>query len=99
MAGPPERTSTLTPVGWPCEYSGPDTTLFSASTVYPGPIRLYVAPYSDSGNQSVWMTTLAGHTPNGSTAAPPAPLRGGALPVAAPADSVPAAPVPGAAEE
>jgi hypothetical protein len=31
---------------------------------------LYTAPYSDSGNQSVWMTIVSGHTAPRSTEPP-----------------------------
>src|SRR4051794_5840265 len=75
MAGPPVRTSMVTPVSLPPEAtSGPRTTFFDESIVGLSPTRLYRSPCSASGNQSVWMMTLSGQTPlrfTSPVAAPP----------------------------
>ena len=57
----------------------PDTIRFSASIEYaPLPKSSYMAPCSDSGNQSVWITSGSGHVARSpelaSSAAPPSSL-------------------------
>ena len=86
IAGPPARISTSTPVHSPFAMRGPETLFLPASMVASGPSRVNRPPCSAWGFQSVWMTTVAGHTPERSTAPMdrPAPDDGAsALPVEA----------------
>src|SRR5262249_9229698 len=63
MAGPPVRSSIFTPVSVPPDISGPVTVFLLASMVGLAPTSSYSAPCSASGNQSVWIEIVSGHTP------------------------------------
>src|ERR671915_1992387 len=77
MAGPPARSSSLTPVSLPCAVKGAVTRLLLSSIFGLGPRRLYSAPKdSADGSQEVWMTIGSGQAPRRSSGSlePAAPV-------------------------
>src|SRR5919202_6474990 len=86
IAGPPARISTLTPV----VPSGPEYVFLFVSIVPLGPISWYRKPWSGSGHQLVWKTTVSGQMPfkllAAAGAAPATALGDGTTEAAATAD-------------